>query len=131
MTSEEKSQQKLEELINENFINARYELANEIFEGWTLESVLELANHSASDGWPGLTLTSNMVDLYENLSDCLWRYYEEYCVELGESPPMKIGETTVMSHDELCTFMAWFAAEGLAREIADIADCMAYEEEEE
>lgn len=95
------------------------ELASYLFDDRTLGEVMDLASHSASDGWRGLTYTGDLVSTYRKMDEYLWSYYYDEVDEMGEIP-MRINKEPIKSHEELCTFLVWFAAESLAQRIRNL-----------
>jgi hypothetical protein len=97
------------------------------FRKWLLATLDEnqladLASHGADTGWPGLTYTSDAVELFDTYGDEIW----EMAVEASEQYGMKnVAEfiagfqraDMMGSLDTFKNLMVWFAAEAIAQEV--------------
>lgn len=98
------------------------------FRAWMLATLSkgeleDLASNGADTGWPGLTYTSDTVELFDAYGDEIW----EMAVEAAEQYGMKnvaefiagFSRADMMgSLDTFKNLMVWFAAEEIAREVA-------------
>lgn len=84
----------------------------------------ELARHGADAGFPGLTYTSDCVDLYDRFEDEIRAALEEDAEALGYDCPEAFVATfnrsdMLWSEDGRRTLLVWYMAERTAREVTE------------
>ena len=101
------------------------------FRAWLTETldadqIEDLAGHGADAGWPGLTYTSDCVELFERFQDEIREALNEDAEAYGYETPEAL-EATFSRSDMLWTedgrknLLAWYMAERTAHEITDEA----------
>jgi hypothetical protein len=97
------------------------------FEEWltdTLDAdqISDLARHGADGGWPGLTYTSDCVELYDEYEAEIWELGREMAEDLGHKNTVELfaGFNRSDMLDDPDTFknlLVWFIAEETARRL--------------
>ena len=97
------------------------------FRSWLMETldagqIEDLADHGADSGWPGLTYTSDCVDLFERFQEEIREALNEDAEAFGYESPEALVATfrrsdMLWSEDGRKTLLAWFMAERTAQEI--------------
>ena len=101
----------------------------ETFRSWLTETldpeqIEDLAGHGADTGWPGLTYTSECVELFERYEDeireALNEDTEAYEFDSPEAFVATFRRSDMLwSEDGRKTLLAWFMAERTAHEITE------------
>lgn len=90
------------------------------------EQIEELAEHGADAGWPGLSYTSECVELFDRFEDEIRDALNEDTEAFGYECPEALVATfarrdMLWSEEGRKNLLVWFIAERTAREIADEA----------
>ena len=101
------------------------------FRAWLTETldgqqIEELAGHGADAGWPGLTYTSDCVELFERyaeeIRDALNEDTEEYGYDSPEAFVATFNRSDMLwSEDTRKNLLVWYMAERVAHAI--VAEC--------
>ena len=101
----------------------------ETFRAWLTETldpeqIEDLAGHGADAGWPGLTYTSDCVELFERFEGEIREALNEDAEAFGYDSPEAFVATfgrsdMLWSEDGRKTLLAWFMAERTAHEITE------------
>ncbi len=99
------------------------------FKDWltkTLEpdQLSELVEHGADAGWPGLTYTSDCVELHDRFEREIWDALYEDAQDFGYDSSMAFVATFGRSDmtndpDQLKNLLVWYMAERVAREMEE------------
>ena len=96
-------------------------LARVLFDGWSLGQISDLASHSADAGWPGLTYTSDLVELYQAHGEDFWALARSVAEEMGSTMAELMSYSknpdAIDSQESLATWLVWLAAETISRQI--------------
>ncbi len=103
----------------------------ETFRSWLTETldpeqIEDLAGHGADAGWPGLTYTSECVELFERFEEEIREALNEDAEAFGyESPEAFVATFSrsdmLWSEDGRKNLLVWYLAERTAHEIAEEA----------
>ena len=90
------------------------------------EQIEDLAGHGADAGWPGLTLTSECVELFERFQDEIREALNEDAEAYGFDSPEAFIATfrrsdMLWDEDSRRNLLVWYLAERTAHEITDEA----------
>lgn len=88
------------------------------------EQIAELADHGADAGWPGLTYTSECVELYDRFAGEIREALNQDAEDFGYPNPdafvASFRRSDMLWDDEQRkNLLAWYMAEKVAREISD------------
>lgn len=90
------------------------------------DQIIELAEHGADTGWPGLTYYSETGALYGQYEDEIWQALEDDADSQGCTPLALIasfnGAKNVHGNDQFRNLLVWFMAERTANEIANCCE---------
>ena len=99
------------------------------FRAWLTETldadqINDLANYGADTGWPGMTYTTDCVELYGCYADEIREALNEDAEAFGYDNPEALVATfnrsdMLWSEDGRRTLLLWYMAERTAREITD------------
>ena len=103
--------------------------ARKTFQDWLRETldaeqIEDLAEHGADAGWPGLTYTSDCVELFERFEDEIREALNEDAESMGHDSPEALVATfnrrdMLWSEDGRRSLLVWYMAERTAHEIAE------------
>ncbi len=101
----------------------------ETFRSWLTETldaeqIEDLAGHGADAGWPGMTYTSDCVELFdpfqEEIREALNEDAESYGYDSPEAFVATFGRSDMLwSEDGRKNLLAWFMAERTAHQITE------------
>ena len=88
------------------------------------DQLADLARYGADTGWPGLTYTTDCVELYDCYADEIREALNEDAEDFGYDHPEALVATfarsdMLWSEDGRKSLLVWFIAERTAREITD------------
>ena len=88
------------------------------------EQIEDLAGHGADAGWPGMTYTSDCVELFERFEGEIREALNEDAEAYGYDTPEAFVATfsrsdMLWTEDGRKTLLAWYMAERTAHEITD------------
>ena len=88
------------------------------------DTILDLAEHGADAGWPGLTYTSDCVELYGQFEEEIWDALVMDADDMGYENPLKMicefqRSDMLDDVDRFKNLLVWYMAEREARRYAD------------
>lgn len=91
------------------------------------QQIRELAEHGADAGWPGLTYTGELVELYDRHEEELWEALAEDADDFGyDCVPAFVATFNradmTSTADGFKELVVWYAAEREAQRLTDAAE---------
>ncbi len=87
------------------------------------DSMQDIANHGADQGYPGLTYYKETCQLYDKFKEEIWDALEEDREDMGYKNIFELiatfGRADAGSDEEFKNLLVWYMAERIAREESD------------